>query len=193
MRHLVLLLSILFAPSANFAQRLKAGPMVGHVHMMEANIWLQTTPPGAQVQIAYWDTTGVGTNRGLASPFRLPILRSSKRKKSGFGAPTRPSFRWQWAVVLISTTLFTIGPASPTAPVMASLKRSGKSNQTSCFGSAIITITARLIGIAKPECVTELHARARSRKCSRSLQPRNITPFGTTTTSDRMILTAHMC
>jgi alkaline phosphatase D len=67
MRHLVLLLSILFAPSANYAQRLKAGPMVGHVHMMEANIWLQTTPPGAQVQIAYWDTTGVGTNRGLAN------------------------------------------------------------------------------------------------------------------------------
>jgi alkaline phosphatase D len=53
------------------AQNLKAGPMIGHVAMMEAKIWLQTKAP-ATVQIAFWDTTGVG----FKMP-KMPKLRYS--------------------------------------------------------------------------------------------------------------------
>ncbi len=67
----LLLLKIFLAPSANFAQGIKSGPMVGHVHMMEARLWLQATPPGGTIQIVYWDTVGVGFNRALAEKRKL--------------------------------------------------------------------------------------------------------------------------
>jgi alkaline phosphatase D len=69
----LLCIAFFVAPSANFSQRLHAGPMVGHVDMMEAKIWLQTKGP-AEVQIAFWDTTGYG--------FQMPKLRNLRFSKT---------------------------------------------------------------------------------------------------------------
>lgn len=57
MRHLLLTILVLTTSLATFAQqsRLKSGPMLGHIDMREATIWVQTTQ-GAEVYATYQDT-----------------------------------------------------------------------------------------------------------------------------------------
>jgi alkaline phosphatase D len=81
MRNLLLVfIAFLIAPSANFSQSLLSGPMVGHVDMMEAKIWLQTTAP-VDVQIAFWDTTGQGFS--MPKPNKLRLTETIKTTTKG--------------------------------------------------------------------------------------------------------------
>ena len=53
---LIVLLLAHFIQNARCQTGLKAGPMLGHVEMMEAVVWLQTTE-STTAQIYFWDTT----------------------------------------------------------------------------------------------------------------------------------------
>ena len=59
---------------------LKAGPMVGHVEMMEAEIWLQTNQ-ASKVQIYYWDTSQIKSEP--AKPHKL-LANGVSAKRSAF-------------------------------------------------------------------------------------------------------------
>ena len=61
--HLVIVFTILLLSSVTTDaqnEQLRSGPMVGHVNMMEANIWVQTTS-AATVRIEYRDSAEPGT------------------------------------------------------------------------------------------------------------------------------------
>jgi alkaline phosphatase D len=70
-----LFLGFFLYATTSFGQRIKAGPMVGHVAMMEAKLWLQTTG-AAKVEFVYWDTTGVGAK--LANPRKYKKAATSQ-------------------------------------------------------------------------------------------------------------------
>ena len=66
---MILLLVVLLVSTAVHSPAqtslLRSGPMIGHVDMQEARIWLQTTEP-ATVQITYRRQDGSGTTYSTA-------------------------------------------------------------------------------------------------------------------------------
>ncbi len=73
--HLLLVMAFIFTLKG-FAQEspLRAGPMVGHVEMQEANIWLQTMRP-ANVTLRYW-------KKGEKKPAQAQFKGRSRKEAS---------------------------------------------------------------------------------------------------------------
>ena len=70
MRKICLLLLLL--PFFSLANKISAGPMLGHVTLRAANIWVQAEKPGP-IAITYWEKTNLKTKKTLKAQLNQPL------------------------------------------------------------------------------------------------------------------------